>query len=87
MNIVYEIQGYDLIINLRIRATPNFGRMVIYKKKKKKKLMRMLIFGRMVVHKERINERKKVIYFVEWSCANERYISMKTLIFGRMVVH
>ena len=54
---------------------------------KKNKLMRILIFGRMVVHKERINERKKVIYFVEWSCANERYISMKTLIFGRMVVH
>ena len=55
--------------------------------KKQNKLMRILIFGGMVVRKERINERKKVIYFVEWSCANERYISMKTLIFGRMVVH
>ena len=52
----------------------------------KKKIMRTLIFGRIVVHKERINERKKVI-FVEWSCANERYISIKTLIFGQMVVH
>ena len=30
---------------------------------KKKKLMRTLIFGQMVAYKERINERKKVIYF------------------------
>ena len=43
---------------------------------KKNKLMRTLIFGRIVVYKERINER-----IVEWSCANvecscanERYI-------------
>ena len=35
MNIVYEIYGYDLIINLRIRVTPNFGQMVMYKQKKK----------------------------------------------------
>ena len=49
--------------------------------------MMTLFFGRMIVHKEKINERKKIIYFVEWSCANERNISMKTLIFGRMDVH
>ena len=54
---------------------------------KKDKLMRILIFGLMVVHKERISERKRSYIFVEWSCANETYISMKTLIFGRMVMH
>ena len=32
--------------------------------------MRTLIFGRMVVQKETINERKSYI-FVEWSFANE----------------
>ena len=55
---------------------------------KKNKLMRTLIFGRMVVYKERINERmvEWSCANVEWSCANERYI-MKTLIFDPMVVH
>ena len=53
---------------------------------KKNKLMRALILGRMVVQKERINERGLYI-FVEWSCANTRNKSMRTLIFGRMVVH
>ena len=41
----------------------------------------------MVVHKERINEIKKIIYFVEWPRANEKNISKKNLIFGQMVVH
>ena len=50
-----------------------------------KKLMKTLFFVRMAVHKKIINEKKKI--FVEWSCANERNISMKTLIFGPMVVH
>ena len=53
---------------------------------KKIKLMRALIFGRMVVHKEKINDIRSYI-FVEWLCANKRNTSMKTLIFGRMVVH
>ena len=39
----------------------------------------------MVVLKERINERKKVIHFC-WSCANERHKLMRNLIFGQMVV-
>ena len=33
--------------------------------------------------KEKMKERRSHI-FVEWSCANERYILMKTLISGRM---
>ena len=61
--------------------TLNFGRMVVTNKK-----MRTLIFGPMVVHEERINERRSYI-FLEWSYANERKISIKTLIYGRMVVH
>ena len=72
-------------MNLRVRVTPNFVKWSYTNKNNK--LMMTLFFGRMIVHKERINERKKIIYFVEWSCANERNISMKTLIFGRMVVH
>ena len=52
----------------------------------KKKLMRTLIFDRMVVHNGRINERRSCI-FIEWSCANERNKSMRTLILGQMVVH
>ena len=48
--------------------------------------MRTLIFGRMVVHKERINERGSHI-FVEWSPANKRNKSVRDLIFGWMVVH
>ena len=39
----------------------------------------------MVVLKERINERKKVIHFC-WSCVNERHKLMRNLIFGQMVV-
>ena len=48
-------------------------------------LVRTLIFGRMVVQKEKVNERKSYI-FVEWSFANERNKSMATLNFGWMVV-
>ena len=48
--------------------------------------MKILIFDRMVVHKERINERRSCI-FVEWSYANERNKSMTTLVLGRMIVH
>ena len=48
--------------------------------------MRNLIFGRMVVQKEIIHERRSYI-FVEWSFANERNKSMVTLNFGRMVVY
>ena len=51
-----------------------------------KKLMRTQIFDQMVVHKERINERRSYI-FVEWLSANGRNKSMMTLILGRMVVH
>ena len=40
----------------------------------------------MVVHKEKINERKSYI-FVEWSFANERNKSMATLNFGQMVMY
>ena len=40
-----------------------------------------LIFGRMVVHKERINEKGSNI-FVEWSCVNNRNKSMRELHFG-----
>ena len=47
--------------------------------------MRTLIFCRMVVIKERLNERGQYT-FVEWSCANKRNESVRTLIFGRMVV-
>ena len=47
-------------MNLKVRMTPNFGQMVVYKKNE---LLRTLIFGRMVMHKERTNKRKKVIYF------------------------
>ena len=36
--------------------------------------------------KEEMRERRSYI-FVEWSCANEGYLSMKPLIFGRMVVY
>ena len=38
-----NIRTIKKITNLRVRVTPNFGRMVVYK--------------------ERINERKKIIYF------------------------
>ena len=41
--------------------------------------MRTLIFGRIVVLKERTNERRLYI-FVEWLNANKRSKSMKTLI-------
>ena len=44
------------------------------------------MFGRMVLHKEKINESPSYI-FVEWLCANENNKSMRTLIFGRMLVH
>ena len=52
---------------------------------KRNKSMRTLIFGQMVVTKERLNEIGP--YFsVEWSCANKRNKSVGTLNFGRMVV-
>ena len=63
--------------------TPKFGRMVVYIKKKK--LMRTLSFGRMVVHKEKLYERGPYV-LVEWLCANKRIKSMRTPIFRRMVV-
>ena len=53
---------------------------------KRNKSMWTLIFGRMVVHKERINERRSYI-FVKWSFANKRNNSMRDLIFGLMVMH
>ena len=52
----------------------------------KLKLMKTLIFGQMVVQREKINERRPYI-FVEWSFANERNKSMAILAFGGMVVH
>ena len=48
-------------INKSARVTPNFAECLCTNKNNK--LMRTLFFGRMVVHKERINERKKIIYF------------------------
>ena len=48
--------------------------------------MKTLIFGQMVVQREKINERRSYI-FVELSFANERNKSMATIAFGRMVVH
>ena len=56
---------------------------------KNNKLMRTQIFDRMVVHKEKMKETKKIIYICRMvvPCANKRNISMKTLIFGRMVAH
>ena len=53
---------------------------------KKIKLMRILFFGQMVVHKENINERRPYI-FVECLFANERNKSMATLNSGRMVMY
>ena len=53
---------------------------------KRKKSMGTLIFGQMVVPKERLNERGPYI-FVGWSCANQRNKSVRTLTLGRMVVH
>ena len=48
-------------INKRVRVTPNFLEWSCANKTSK--LMRTLFFGRMVVHKERIFERKNIIYF------------------------
>ena len=48
--------------------------------------MKTQIFGRMVVQKGKINERKFYI-FAQWSFVNDRNKSMATLNFGRMVVH
>ena len=45
-----------------------------------------LIFGRMVVHKERINERGPYI-FVEWSCVNKINKSVGNLNSGQILVH
>ena len=45
-----------------------------------------LIFGRMVVTKERLNERGSY-FFVQWLCANKRNKSVGTLSSGQMVVH
>ena len=72
-------------INKRVRVTPNSVEWSCINKSNK--LMRTLFFGRMVVRKERTNERKKIIYFCRMVVCKERNISMKTLIFGRMVVH
>ena len=68
MNIAYKIQGqyyhkysirnYGTIkkrISYRVRMTPNLVKWLC--KNKRKKLMRTLIFGRMVVQKEKIYER------------------------------
>ena len=54
--------------------------------KKKNKSMRTLIFGQMLVQKERINERRPYI-LVTWPSANKQNKSMRTLNFGRMVAH
>ena len=48
--------------------------------------MRILVLGRMAVHKKRINERGPYI-LVKWSCGNERNQSMRILVLGRMAVH
>ena len=53
---------------------------------RKNKLMMTLIFGRMVVTKERLNE-KGSYFFVEWLCANKRNKSVGTLSSVQMVVH
>ena len=53
---------------------------------KKNKLMRALILGRMVVQKERANERGPYIFIV-WSCTNKRNKSVGTLNIGQMVEH
>ena len=47
--------------------------------------MSTLIFGRMVMHNERINERRSYI-FLEWSCTNKIIKSVGILNSGRMVV-
>ena len=45
-----------------------------------------LIFGRIVLHKKRINERGSYV-FAAWSRVIKRNKSMRDLIFGRMVEH
>ena len=50
-------------INKRVRETTNFAEWSCTNQNNK--LMRTLFFGRMVLHKEIINERKKIINF--WS--------------------
>ena len=45
------------------------------------KSTRTLIFGRVVVHKERIDQRGPY-FFVEWLSANKRNKSMRTLAFA-----
>ena len=47
--------------------------------------MRTLIFGQMLVQKERVNERESHV-LVELSCANKKNKSMRTLIFDRTAV-
>ena len=54
----------------KINEGPNFWSNSRLHTNKKNKSMWTLVFGRMVVHKERINERGSYI-FVEWSCAND----------------
>ena len=63
---------------------PNFGRMVVHKRKNK--IMRTPIPDRMIMHKGRMYERGLYIS-VKWSCVNKRNKSMRTLIFGQMVMH
>ena len=48
--------------------------------------MRTVIFGRMVVQKEKTYERGPYT-LVDWSRTNKRNKLMRTLIFGRMVVY
>ena len=62
------------IINKRVRVTPKFAEWSCTNKNNK--LMRTLFFGWMVVHKERINERKKIIYVCRMVvCKWKKYIN------------
>ena len=50
-------------VPLKSKSDPKFVEWLC--RNKNNNLMRTLIFGRMVVHKERINETKKIIYFCQ----------------------
>ena len=61
-------------ISKRVRVTPNLVEWSCTNKNNT--LMRTLFFGRMVLHKEWINERKKVIYFCQMVvCKQKKYIN------------
>ena len=71
-------------INKRIRVTPNFVEWSCTNKNNK--LMRTLFFGRMTVHKERINERKKIMSFCRMVvCKWKKYINEDPNFWSRVV--